>query len=298
MNLTEPQTAGFESPPDAGGGSPSLADLNRPALDEACIAVRPDGRQLVISQGKDPDDGDREFGDPDAGGGDETGGGGTRGKITGFSADSRRRLRSLVHSMRRESKALFMTLTWHEILPTPEEAKAALDRFRKRLTRLFPGASAIWKLEPQRRGTPHFHLFVYGVSWVDPQHISRLWHECTDEVSGAHRKSGVDVEWVREDGKVQAYLAKYFSKTEENAFEGPEWEWPGRFWGVIARKNLPVAAWAEWRRYLDPGKAAWLIRELLDEWESEIPDGVIPPTLTINTRGDPTGRLQSLLDRL
>jgi hypothetical protein len=262
--------------------------------------VREGGRQLVIERGGTPEadevDPPDELPEAEEASSSSTA---TRGKITEFSEDARRRLRRLVHSIERDEDALFLTLTWHENLPTPDEAKAALDRFGKRMRRAFPGASFVWKMEPQRRGFPHFHVLAYGVNWIDPQAISRLWHEVTQEVSEQHRKSGVDVEWVRSDGKLQAYLSKYFSKAGEGWPEeaGEDWKTPGRFWGVIARKNLPVAAWSDWRKYIHPNDAARLIGELLDEWGVDL-DGVIPPSLTVNTRGDPTERLDALLDRL
>jgi hypothetical protein len=218
-----------------------------------------------------------------------------RSEITGFSERSRRRLRKLLHSLDREADSLFLSLTWHEVLPTPDEAKAALDRFWKRMRRVFPGASAVWKMEPQERGYPHFHLMVYGIRWINPQTVSRLWHACTEETSEQHRKSGVDVEWVRGDEKLQSYLAKYFSKTDEGWPEaaGKEWEQPGRFWGKLERKNLPYAAWADWTVQLDPHQAAHLIRRTLDEWGVEL--DVLPPSLTINTRGDPSAVLDELV---
>jgi hypothetical protein len=276
--------------------------------------VREDGRQILIDRGVDPATGDRGENESTGGGEEEEGeanpdgraddGGPSpakRGKIADFSPGARRRLREIVHAIDRDADILFLTLTWHEEMPSPEEAKRALDRFSKRFGRAFPGGSFIWKLEPQERGVPHFHLFVYNVSWVDPQAISRLWHDCTSEASSQHRKSGVDVEWVRDDGKMLAYLAKYMSKVGSFDFGDDQqtWEWPGRFWGVRHRDNLPVVPWSDWQVQIYPSEAARLISELLDEWGVDgIPDGVIPPTLMVNTRGDPLERLDTLLDRL
>lgn len=281
---------------------------DRPAFDDPCIAIRPEGRQIVINRGGTPEAGDDPEPNSHENSPEDSGksGGGEKKAIVGFSERSRRNLRRTVHSLRRDEAALFLTLTWHELLVSPEEAKDTLDRFGKRLSRYFPGASFVWKMEPQERGFPHFHILVYGLRWIDPQYISRVWHECTSETSEEHRKSGVDVEWIRDDGKLQSYLSEYFAETYE---EWPEidgdhseevveaWEGPGRFWGIIARDNLPVAEWAEWRKYLHSNDATYLIAELLDEWDVDT-GGVIPPTLTINTRGDPGERVKSLLDRL
>lgn len=277
---------------------------DRPAFDDPCIAVRPEGRQLVIHRGGTPDsdddphplDGSGNEHSPDRNTHEHTGG--IRGEITGFSDASRRRLRRKIHGMKRTDHAVFVSLTYHEGRPTPKEAKEDLDRFWKRISRKLQGVSAIWKMEPQERGVPHFHLFIYGTDYIDAQWVSKEWHECTDETSEDHRRMGVDVEWVRDDGKVQSYLAKYFSKTFEGwPDDGEEWEKPGRFWGTLSRKNLPYARWAKWRKYLHHDDATYLIAQLLEEWDVNT-GGVIPPSLTINTRGDPEERLHSLLDRL
>jgi hypothetical protein len=284
---------------------PSSSDLS-PDRESAGIKIRPDGRQLAIvladtdssrshasdgdSDGESGDDGAEESGESTS----------KRGRIEDFGPSPRRRLRHLLHAMDRQEDALFLSLTWHEVMPSPGEAKAALNRFSMKFSRRFPGGSYIWKLEPQERGFPHFHLFVYGVPWVDPQKLSELWHECTDEASEQHRKSGVDVEWVRDDGKVQAYLAEYFDKMGKFQFGNEEepWDWPGRFWGVCMRENLPYAEWSDWQKHLEVREAISLIEDLLDSWDVDIPDGVVPPTLMIDTRGDPANRLDSLLDRL
>jgi hypothetical protein len=208
----------------------------------------------------------------------------------------------LVHSLRRDAGCTFITLTWHEQWPTPTEAKRALDVFLKRMKRRFPAASAVWKMEPQKRGMPHFHLLVFGLPYVPFQKVSAIWHECTAEASDAHRRSGVDVEHkVNDDGKLQGYLAKYMSKetsswpTEQMPGDlADTWEHPGRYWGVFNRRALPVAAWADWAVYLDHADAAMMIADLLEQWGIDL-DGVIPPSLTVNTRGDPKEMLTSLL---
>ena len=292
--------------------SDELKELNRPAFDEAQIRIRPDGRQVIIDRGEiDEDENADEI---DFASEASSKGGATakadgenspedpvkRGEITHFSEDARRRLRRTVHALDRDAASLFVTLTWHKYLPTPEEAHAALDRFWKRLRHRFPEAAALWKMEPQERGYPHFHLLLYGVEWIDPQWLSELWHDVTAETTEEHRKSGVDVEWIRggQDGKLQAYLATYFGKGEQwPEVAGEEWETPGRFWGILERKNLPGAPWADWAAYISEREAAYLIGTLLDEWGVDT-GGALPPTLTINTRGDPSERLQSILDRL
>lgn len=277
-----------------------LQDVAEPDTHGA-ITVRPDGRQLRILT--DPYPEQTHSNDDESTKDTEK-----REAITGFSEASRRRLRQLVHSLKRNTRSKFLTLTWHEVCPTPDEAKRALDVFFKRMKRRFPDASAIWKMEPQERGFPHFHLFVYGLPNIPYQKLSRIWHECTQEVSDKHRKSGVDVMEVgvqSNDGRLQVYLSKYFAKesdgwpTERLPDDVAEkWVFPGRFWGVWNRSALPVAAWSNDELTIPKSAARWLIRKLVEAWDMDLPDGVIPPSMTINTRGDPMEYARKLLARV
>lgn len=299
MNTTSTTAERSEAPPEA------VVQLNRPVFEAAGIYIRPQGRQLCISQGRSAHDEEADEwqdADPIDRIEDTNEECTKRGRITGFSAASRRRLRRTVHAVDRSSDALFVTLTWHEERPTPEEAHRALDRFWKRLTRKHGGLSAVWKMEPQERGVPHFHLIVYGTNFLPAQYLSRIWHECTAERSTQHRLSGVDVERVKQgqDGKLMAYLSKYMGKEIEGWPEegGPAWEHPGRFWGLLNRGALPVAQWADWCVHLHGHEAGALIAMLLDEWGVDLPEGVVPPRLTVNTRGDPESVLDALTGRL
>lgn len=287
---------------------------DKPGLDEAHIRLRPNGRQLAIDAGwtDDPDDLDIH---PDHEGEGEPTTATTpdreAGDITGFSADARRRLRDRLHSMRRDADGLFVTLTYHEHLPFPSEVKDDLDAFGKWVRRHFAGVSLVWKLEPQPgRGWPHFHCIITGVDFIPVQKLASAWHGITGEGSPQHSESGVDlIPMVNEDGKLQGYLAGYMEEEydrwpeiecgPENAEAARRWrEYTGRWWGVIGRDNFPWAEWEEAAVYLAQSEAEYLIRELLDEWDVDIPSGVIPPSLTINTRGDPHDRLDDLMARL
>jgi hypothetical protein len=272
---------------------------NREALDHAHIDIRPEGRQIVIDRGarsQEVDSGDRGEGkssEPAVPAEEST--------ITGFSEDSRRRLRDLLHSLKRDAGGLFLTLTYQDLDPVPDKAERDLDTFWKRLERAFPGVGGVWKMEPQDRGVVHFHLMIFGVDFIPVQWLSRIWHDVTGEEGEAHRKSCVDLEaFVNEDGKLQSYMAEYMEETYDvwpGAEPGGPWHTPGRWWGKRGVDNLPFADWRT-ATVLEEAEAMKLISELLDEWDVDIPSGVVPPSLTINTRGDPTERLDQILDRL
>src|SRR5690606_1419342 len=61
-----------------------------------------------------------------------------------------------------------VTLTYPRHWPTdPRSWKKHLDAWRKRMQRAWGRLPAVWKLEPQRRGAPHFHLLVVvPASWT------------------------------------------------------------------------------------------------------------------------------------
>lgn len=173
-------------------------------------------------------------------------GGGRRGVVKGFSRGSRRRLMTKIAGVQRGAVLpVFVTLTYPRSFPEPKQSKYHLKLFIQSMKRAFPSAGIIWKLEPQQRGAPHYHLLVWGVkvknlrAWVptawfeiagggDNFHL--LWHEgklknkhCTQQVNSF---KGV---W--------AYASKYLGKTFEVA--GWDSKAVGRFWAVVNPANIP-----------------------------------------------------------
>lgn len=176
-----------------------------------------------------------------------------RGIISGFSRRSRSRLWSLLMRLDRRYLPLFVTLTFHNAWPGDVAVlKRMLDTFFKRMRRRYPQASAIWKLEYQRRGAPHFHLLLWGFPCADRDWIADTWvavvrHYVRDE-------SGYILDWhlgrlgngnqhcvqkVRSWRGVRAYAAKYLSKTEVVADSNGEVVHTGRMWGVHNRNYIP-----------------------------------------------------------
>lgn len=69
-----------------------------------------------------------------------------------------------------------------EVGPDGKKVKAHLEAFRKRFERRFGTAwGLIWKLEFQKRGAPHIHLFLWNCQDIDPGElrawIGRAWAE-------------------------------------------------------------------------------------------------------------------------
>jgi hypothetical protein len=175
-------------------------------------------------------------------------GGGKRNIIKGFSRGSRYRLMQTIARVRRDAPLpCFVTLTYPDNFPEPAESKRHLDIFFKRLVRAFPGSGTMWKLEPQQRGAPHFHLLVWNVpleklmtfvpgAWFeiaggeDEKHLR--WHLGLCGYGNKHC-----VQQVKSFKGVWFYAAKYLGKTFEVA--GWDKKWTGRYWGVVQREQIP-----------------------------------------------------------
>lgn len=165
-------------------------------------------------------------------------GGGKRRQIKGFSKNSRRRLMYLIAGIRRDADLpCFVTLTYPNYFPTVEKAKRDLKIFLQRLKRRFE-CSGIWKLEPQMRGAPHYHMLIWGVSQGDLfEWVCQNWYDIAGNGDTNHllfhkgelRGSKPCVSKVYSFKGVWAYASKYIGKT----FEVAEWgsQWTGRFWG-------------------------------------------------------------------
>jgi len=166
-----------------------------------------------------------------------------RGKVVGFSAKSRNRLMRTLAEVRRDCLPAFVTLTFPNNYPTVERAKRDLDTFVKRLSRQFPNVAGVWKLEPQKRGAPHFHLLIWGAvqndllafipdAWYqvvgsdDPNHLA--WHK-------GELGNSPCVQQIESQRGVFWYASKYMSK--EVSLMCADW---GRWWGVFHRDNLPL----------------------------------------------------------
>lgn len=177
-------------------------------------------------------------------------GGGQRGEIKGFSKDSRHRLLQTIESIRMDAELpLFITLTYPETFPDARASKVHLDTFCKRIKRAFADVGLIWKLEPQQRGAPHYHMMMWGWNIADNQNWFPLnWFEVAGSGDPKHLQWHMGgfgnqhcVQPVRTWNGVRSYASKYLGKT----FEVQGWEAVGRYWGVIGRDNIPFGELVE-----------------------------------------------------
>jgi Zn-finger nucleic acid-binding protein len=161
-----------------------------------------------------------------------------RGIIKRFSAASRRRLLRLMATIKREYFifALFLTLTYPDKFPDMKKVKRDLDVFQKRVVRKFPKCAGVWRLEQKERQSgvnagsvaPHFHILLFGVSYVDYAWLAQTWFEIVGSDDSKHLKAGTSVERVRNYLHAQSYVSKYMSKIDEDSSGNC-----GRFWGTF-----------------------------------------------------------------
>lgn len=165
-------------------------------------------------------------------------GGGVRGKVKAFTSASRKRMLDFLRSLNRDTckLPLFVTLTYPGQYPEePQKWKRDLDTFKKALRRRYPAAWGPWKLEPQRRGAPHFHLLVFGVDRIGKAWLSNTWYRIVGSGDERHLRAGTQVAKIASWRGVTSYAAKYMGK--ELDWLPAEWsEGVGRWWGIHNRK--------------------------------------------------------------
>ncbi|MEO1536080.1 MAG: hypothetical protein AAFS11_11070, partial [Planctomycetota bacterium] len=106
-----------------------------------------------------------------------------------------------------------MTLTYPREFPHDSRIwKTHLDRFRKRLNREHTVTLGYWKLEPQKRGAPHFHLLLWLDRPMDLRWLSTAWYECVGSGDEKHLVAGTNVQHLKSWNGVTAYVSKYVAK--------------------------------------------------------------------------------------
>ncbi len=153
----------------------------------------------------------------------------------------------LLNSINRDVAELpyFVTLTYHHSWPKDRQGrKRHLDAFRKRLERHYGPFAAVWRLEFQKRGAPHYHLLMWLPVPPAPHRISVLrtriatyWNDVVDPGNIEHLQAGTSLEIPRSWRGVNSYAAKYMGKLEQLQEGAPS---VGRFWGVWRRGMLPI----------------------------------------------------------
>lgn len=195
---------------------------------------------------------------------------GKRKVCKGFSRTSRKGMVYAVGKtdLEKAGPPVFWSGTYpKEFSPDWKDWKRDIKVFFKRLVRRWPEAFVLWRLEPQKRGAPHFHFLI----WKGPKGIieeiqseirnkkiyvmrkthkenkelfdwfSRNWADVVGSDDPKHVMVGSRLEAIQTANGILFYVCKYMSKEEKNrGLDQLEW---GRPWGVMGRKN--------WDRYME-----------------------------------------------
>ena len=167
-----------------------------------------------------------------------------RGKVQRFSAKSRRRLHLLLGKVDAGAGVLFLTLTVSDAVEHDGRSmKEYLRRFKARLSRRFPAASMVWRLEcvPRKSGAfvgqpvGHYHGLLWGVpdqpglrEW-----IAAAWSGAVGDASRTR------IEVPRSSKHVQGYMSKLYLAKDGDDQVIPD---VGRSWGVLQDDRIPWAA--------------------------------------------------------
>ena len=171
-----------------------------------------------------------------------------RGEVQTYSRQSRnnflKTLLSIDYSVM--GKPAFLTLTYPgEYSEDARIWKDDLHLFIVRLRKEFRSACGTWKIEPQKRGAPHYHLFLWngpdlttmkGKAW-----LSRVWFEVVGSGDKKHLSAGTSVQTEINTIKEIYYMAKYQTKNEKGT-KSEIFEYKiGRYWGMFGRKNIRIS---------------------------------------------------------
>lgn len=207
-----------------------------------------------------------------------------RGKITGFSHGSRTRMFDLFHKLEIKVKPIFITLTFGEDYPDAKTAKSHLRAFFERLRRKFKQGrvSAIWRMEFQERGAPHFHIIFFDLPFIRKEKIQEWWGEII-----ALDKPFTRIEQIKSHRGVMSYVSKYVAKLQDggvsgfnsltylHAYQARYGENIGRVWGKFECANLPFAASLTLERDFVPAEF-YKFRELAATIYPQIADYLSP----------------------
>lgn len=213
-----------------------------------------------------------------------------------------KRINSFDESIVRGELGVFVTLTYGKVYPSRfKRWKAQLKAFRAALERLYGHLGVVWKLEPQRRGAPHFHLLVFFRQKPDVaglrEFVRRAWSRIVDPcrvpmkpgekraridpegVGRARRLSGVkwlrtEVTPIRHFGGVISYAVKYIEK--DSSRDGVlcnrrgEPIAPGRFWAIWRPELLQSAELGECGDEVAMVRARRMLRKYVEKREAKL----------------------------
>lgn len=195
--------------------------------------------------------------------------------ITEFSSESRSRMTSVLPSLdyapmfASNGVAAMVTLTlpgegWEQLVPDLPTFKKMLWHFQKEYARAWGSRPvAVWKMEFQRRGAPHVHLFMVpptgtargrGVARDFPNWLSITWAKIVGAPLGSvarknHELAGTGIDY-REGARFSdpRRIAVYFSKHGQFADKEYQNEMP-EHWrrAIVEGRSGGARFWGYWQ---------------------------------------------------
>jgi len=166
-----------------------------------------------------------------------------RSSIKCFSKRSRFRLFETMAKIKSNlpNQPFFVSLTYHYGHENKEIAdKTCLHNFLVSLRDYDHDVQYIWRIELQKRGTPHYHLIIFPQIYAKMSNrnnylktISRIWHRVGDPKSKIHKEYGCDVRNISNYRQACTYINKYLAKVPE----GETGLDKGKHWGCS--RDLP-----------------------------------------------------------
>ncbi len=198
-----------------------------------------------------------------------------RGRIRGFSLDSRERLYRRALSLQWEDAVDvggigMVTLTYPERFPTDGRvSKAHLKRFYERWRSRYGKPRGMWKMEFQQRGAPHFHLFV-GLPETEDElraWLLRQWYEAVGSGDERHLFHGVDISRWRWGalGESRARVGEYFARHGAKGWQSYQnrvpvgYVSPGQFWGVWGLEPAVDVIPLAWGEFVQHRRLTWTL---------------------------------------
>lgn len=165
-----------------------------------------------------------------------------RGQIVEWSVGSRRRMLRTMLAVEFGDDVLMVTLTYPGTGSlVPHDGAVVhrhLSRFLARWRRRWGRPRGWWKLEFQRRGAPHFHVFVEPPAGAElivlRRWVSETWWEVAGQGDADHLRAGTQV--VPWRGSPVAYAWKYALGRGEKEYQHvvpADFANVGRWWGLI-----------------------------------------------------------------
>jgi hypothetical protein len=191
-----------------------------------------------------------------------------KSEVKTFSRQSRNKLLKTLLSIDYDAMGspVFFTLTYPgKFSEDPLQWKKDFHAWVTRIKYNHPGLCLVWRLEPQKRGAPHYSGFLWGWDTLGTdegrQELSRTWYEVVGSRDEKHLRAGTQAILLDGPDRRQKiyYLAKYQSKKTKGA-KNEFFDYPvGRYWGVCGRSNLAIS-----KETVDLPRREWmLVRRVL-----------------------------------